>query len=141
MANFVNGEAKDVITVEITHRCVNGMVVGRSIDVYERDENGIKRCAFSEFVMPSAGSPFRTKSGVAGAVNLLCDLLSGDEDGCYYQNDGQAAFKNYPKSEKNNRNIRTERAKIYMRVTRMFSACMRRWHEYCELVRLTGRKS
>jgi hypothetical protein len=83
---LTNGTSKEVITIEITYNCVKGQVMGRTIDIYEPGENGVKTCVFSETTEVTS-HPYVTKAGIAGAVNLLHALLHDNERHCYYQND------------------------------------------------------
>jgi hypothetical protein len=86
------GTIKEEITIEITHKCVKGRVMEKTIDIYMPGENGIKTCVFSE-TTEVVGQLYKTKSGIAGAVNLLHALLYNNERNCYYQNDKEMMLR------------------------------------------------
>ena len=58
----------------------------KTIIVFEKSEHISERLVFSETTEISRGS-FQTKSGIAGAVNLLENLMLQQQQHCYYLND------------------------------------------------------
>jgi hypothetical protein len=57
------------------------------ISLFESADGVNKKCVFVEQTDIRSGGAFQTKSGIAGAVNLLENLLLGQKTHCYYIND------------------------------------------------------
>ena len=69
------------IMVEIHHETLNDRRIKRTINIYGEDKNLL----FSETTILN-NNFLKTRSGIAGAVNLLLDMLYGNKP-AYYLND------------------------------------------------------
>ena len=80
-ANYIKPEINYQIEIHFT---INDPF--KTIIVFEKSEHIGERLVFSETTDISRGS-FQTKSGIAGAVNLLENLMLQQQQHCYYLND------------------------------------------------------